>query len=62
MLMLKLTKYVLEKVSFDISLFKKELLKAKKALEKEELMLLYTWGKVRFAAEHQKLLREVIHQ
>lgn len=58
--MLKLTKYVLEKVSFDKKLFKKELIKATKALKKEELMLLYTWGLVQFASEHQELLREVI--
>ena len=58
--MLKLTKYVLEKVSFDKKLFKKELIKATKALKKEELMLLYTWGLVKFASEHQEMLREVV--
>ncbi len=58
--MLKLTKYVLEKVSFDKKLFKKELIKATKALKKEELMLLYTWGLVEFASEHQEMLREVV--
>jgi len=58
--MLKLTKYVLEKVSFDKGLFRKELIKATKALKKEELMLLYTWGLVEFASEHQEMLREVV--
>ena len=58
--MLNLTKYVLEKVSFDKGLFKKELIKASKALKKEDLMLLYTWGLVQFAAEHQEMLKEVI--
>ena len=58
--MLKLTKYVLEKVSFDKTLFKKELIKASKALKKEELMLLYTWGLVQFASEHQEMLKEII--
>ncbi len=58
--MLNLTKYVLEKVSFDKKLFKKELVKATKALKKEELMLLYTWGLVQFASEHQAMLREVV--
>lgn len=58
--MLNLTKYVLEKVSFDKGLFKKELIKATKALKKEELMLLYTWGLVQFASEHQEMLREVV--
>lgn len=58
--MLNLTKYVLEKVSFDKKLFKKELIKATKALKKEDLMLLYTWGLVQFASEHQAMLREVV--
>ena len=58
--MLKLTKYVLEKVSFDKGLFKKELIKATKALKKEELILLYTWGLMHFAIEQQEMLREVI--
>lgn len=58
--MLNLTKYVLEKVSFDQKLFKKELIKATKALKKEELMLLYTWGIVQFAAEHQAMVKEIV--
>ena len=58
--MLKLTKYVLQKVSFDKGLFKKELIKATKSLQKEDLMLLYTWGLVEFASEHQEMLREVV--
>ena len=58
--MLDLTKYVLKKVSFDNGLFKKELIKATKALKKEELMLLYAWGLVQFASEHQSMLREVV--
>lgn len=58
--MLKLTKYVLKKVSFDKKLFRKELVKATTALKKEDLMLLYTWGLVHFAAEHQDMIKEVI--
>lgn len=58
--MLNLTKYVLEKVSFDKGLFKKELIKASKALKKEDLMLLYTWGIVQFASDHQEMLKEII--
>lgn len=58
--MLKLTKYVLQKVSFDKGLFKKELIKASKSLQKEDLMLLYTWGLVQFASDHQDMLREII--
>lgn len=58
--MLKLTKYVLQKVSFDKGLFKKELIKATKSLQKEDLMLLYTWGLVQFASDHQEMLREIV--
>lgn len=58
--MLELTKYVLKKVSFDKGLFKKELIKATRALKKEDLMILYAWGLVQFATEHQAVLREII--
>ncbi len=57
--MLNLTKYVLEKVSFDKKLFKKELIKATKALKKEELMLLYILGVVQFASYHQQMVKEI---
>lgn len=58
--MLELTKYVLKKVSFDKSLFKKELVKATKALKKEDLMLLYAWGIMQFATEHQVMIKEIV--
>lgn len=58
--MLELTKYVLKKVSFDKGLFKKELIKATRALKKEELMLLYAWGIVQFATDHQSVIKEII--
>lgn len=58
--MLDLTKYVLKKVSFDKLLFRKELIKATKSLKKEDLMLLYAWGVVQFATEHQDMIKEVI--
>lgn len=58
--MLKLTKYVLQKVSFDKKLFRKELVKATSALKKEDLMLLYAWGVVQFASEHQAMIKEII--
>jgi hypothetical protein len=58
--MLELTKYVLKKVSFDRSLFKKELIKATQALKKEELMLLYAWGVVQFATDYQMMFKEVV--
>ena len=58
--MLELTKYVLKKVSFDRTLFKKELIKATQALKKEELMLLYTWGVVQFATDYQLMFKEIV--
>lgn len=58
--MLDLTKYVLKKVSFDQGLFKKELIKATKSLKKEDLMLLYAWGIVQFASDHQQLVKEIV--
>lgn len=58
--MLNLTKYVLEKISFDKSLFEKELIKASHILKKEDLILLYTWGLIQFTPEYKQLLKEII--
>ena len=41
--MLELSKHILERVSFDKKLFKKELLKAVKWLQKEDALLLKVW-------------------
>lgn len=40
---LEYTKYILERVSFDIELLKKEYRKAIKVLKKEEVRLLNSW-------------------
>lgn len=40
---LEYTKYILERVSFDIELLKKEYRKAIKILKKEEVRLLNSW-------------------
>ena len=40
---LEYTKYILERVSFDIELLKKEYRKAIKILKKEEIRLLNSW-------------------
>ncbi len=56
--MLELTKTVLDKVSFDKSLFKKELLKATKWLHKEDLLLLQAWCVAKYASTHQDLILE----
>lgn len=41
--MYEFSKKVLQKVSFDKALFRKELVKAKKWLKREELIMLKTW-------------------
>lgn len=47
--MLEMTKHILEKVSFDRDLFRKELVKAIQWLKKEEAGLLRTWALAKFA-------------
>ena len=47
--MLELSKKVLEKVSFDRSLFQKELIKAVKWIQKEETSSLKVWCLASFA-------------
>lgn len=56
--MLEMTKTVLEKVSFDRRLFKKELLKSKKWLKKEEVMALQAWCVATFS-HYSDLVNEV---
>ncbi len=62
MKMLEMTKKVLENVSFDKTLFKKELKKATKWLKKEELMLLQAWCFTKFGERYQDLINEVFNQ
>lgn len=57
--MLELTKTVLRRVSFDSYLFKKELVKAKKWLRKEEQLLLKAWALATFAGTHHQIILEV---
>ena len=47
--MLEMTKQILEKVSFDRDLFRKELLKAIQWLKKEESQHLKIWALTKFA-------------
>lgn len=58
--MLEMSKTVLEKVSFDRNLFKKELLKSKKWLQRDELLLLKTWCIATFGATHIDLVMDVL--
>ena len=57
--MLEMTKTVLEKVSFDRTLFRKELIKAKRWLKKDELLLLQAWCLATFAGQYEDLILEV---
>ena len=57
--MLEMSKTVLERVSFDRNLFKKELLKTKKWLKKDELTILKAWCITTFGASHLDLIIDV---
>ena len=57
--MLEYTKTVLQKVSFDQSLFKKELKKSIKWLRKEEALTLYTWCMLTFGDTYGELIRDI---
>lgn len=56
--MLEMTKYVLKKVSFDRSLFRKELVKATKWLKQDDLLILQAWCLVTFIS-YEDLILEV---
>lgn len=56
--MLELSKKILEKVSFDAGLFRKELGKAIKWLQPHETMVLKTWCIATFG----HMYREIIHE
>lgn len=51
---------VLQKVSFDRKLFKKELIKSRNWLKKEELTALKAWALVTFAGMYDDLILEVL--
>jgi hypothetical protein len=57
--MLEMTKHVLQRVSFDKTLFKKELVKALKWLKKEEQALLKAWCVATFGTQYGGLIQEV---
>lgn len=59
--MLELSKEILLKVSFDKYLFKKELLKALKWIQKEERTHLKLWVYQKFGKSHQEIIKEVFH-
>ena len=58
--MLEMFKTVLSGVSFDKSLFKKELTKAKTWLKKDELAALKVWCITTFGVEYHNLVKDVL--
>jgi hypothetical protein len=54
--MLEFCKKVLTKVSFDKSLFRKELKKAISWVKKEELVLLYEWCLKKFGHKYKNII------
>lgn len=57
--MFELSKKILEKVSFDKSLFRKELTKAVKWLKPEEKTLLMIWYLTTFGNQYKDVINEV---
>ncbi len=58
--MLEMSKLVLQKVSFDRSLFKKELIKTRNWLKRDEVLVLKAWALVTFAGKYDDLILEVL--
>lgn len=57
--MFELSKKILEKVSFDKTLFRKELIKAVKWLKPDEKMLLMVWCLATFGTQYKDVIKEV---
>ena len=60
--MFEMYKKVLRGVSFDTGLFKKELLKAKRWLKKDEALMLKAWSLATFTGAHKDLIIEVFEK
>lgn len=60
--MYEFSKEVLQKVSFDKKLFKKELKKSKKWLKKEERILLKAWCLATFGHVYRDVIIETFEQ
>jgi hypothetical protein len=57
--MLRYTEIILEKVSFNKELFRKELEKSIKWLQKEEVVLLKAWVIIHFGSIYYDVINEV---
>lgn len=60
--MYELSKHILQKVSFDRSLFRKELLKAVRWLKPDEKLLLQVWCISTFGHVYRDVINEVFEQ
>lgn len=60
--MYEFSKEVLQKVSFDKKLFRKELIKSKKWLKKEERTLLKAWCLATFGHMYKDVIVDVFEQ
>ncbi|MBW6490561.1 MAG: hypothetical protein K0B15_05125 [Lentimicrobium sp.] len=59
--MLEYSKTILQKVSFNRDLFRKELIKSMRWLRKEEIILLQIWCLVTFNDKYSEIIREVFY-
>lgn len=57
--MLKYTKTILRKVSFDRELFRKELRKSIKWLKRDEIVALQAWCAINFGTAYNDVISEV---
>ncbi len=59
--MLKYTKTILQKVSFNKYLFKKELMKSVKWLKRDEVILLEAWCIINFGSIYNDVIAEAFN-
>lgn len=59
--MLEYSKTILQKVSFNRDLFRKELIKSMRWLRKEEIILLQIWCMVTFNDQYRDIIRDVFY-
>ncbi len=57
--MFELSKKILEKVSFDKTLFRKELIKAAKWLKPDEKVMLMMWCLATYGNQYKDVIKEV---
>jgi len=60
MAMLEYSKTVLEKVSFNRELFRKELEKSRKMLKEDEIEILHKWVRTSLADKYPDIISEIV--